>query len=340
MHHNRFGTMAVFAVLFFAIPVLHAQELPMPALIPYLSQFRLDACISPEAAFDRYANAATMAQLRDLGKVLCPVSDPSRGWQFFFGTSVASVTSLNEQSVLALFYNPWADVALLCEWNSPNGSPKISAVELVTGDILRKTQKPILTPLWRRVGDVPPQLAIVVSTSDTLRAFLDLYGKRALWGAANWRSKLPNLKTKKQIDGNRMAVGALFSQSLASVHTFFNEAPFAPLKASMDEVRQLLIAGQTEEVLARAPETSMESRTILTEVPLDWQQATLVSLATDPKHAFVFLASFDNPELFACFWFRLAEDTGAATLLRIDFLGHNLSFEEVDRLARTAEMKR
>lgn len=331
---------AVLAVLFPAMSALGAQELPLPELIPHLTQFRLDACAAPEAAFDRYANAATIAQLRDLGKVLCPVSDPSPGWQFFFGTSIAGLTSLNEQIVLTLFYNPWADVALLCEWTNPDGSPKISAVELVMGDILRKTKQPILTPLWRRVGDVPPQLAIVVSTSDTLRAFLDLYGKRALWGAAKWQGKLPTLKTKKQIDGNRIAVGALFSQTQASVYTFFNEAPFAPLKASMDEIRQLLVAGRTEEVLARAPETGMESRAILTEVPIEWQQATLVSLVTDPKNAFVFLASYSDPDVFACFWFGMSEDAKQATLKRIDFMGHNLSVEQVDAIARQAGMKR
>jgi len=330
----------ILAVFGLAMPVLGAQELPLPALIPYLTQFRLDACAAPQAAFDRNADTAAAARLRDLGNALCPMSDPSNGWQFFFGTSIAGVTSLTEQRVLTMFYNPWADVALLCEWTNPNGVPKISDVELVMGDILRKTKQPVLTPLWRRVGDVPPHLAIVVSTSDTMRAFLDIYGKRPLWGAANWRGKLPNLKTDKQIEGNRIAVGALFSQAQASVYTFFNEAPFAPLKASMDEIRQLLVAGRTEEVLARAPEISMESRTILTEVPLEWEQATLVSLVTDPKNAFVFLAGYSDPDVFACFWFGMSDDAKQATLKRIDFMGHNLSFEQVDEIARQAGMKR
>lgn len=333
-------TITILAVLFLAMPALGAQELPLPTLIPHLTQFRLDACVAPQAAFDRYADAATTARLRDLGKVLCPASDPSQGWQFFFGTSIAGITSLTEQNVLTMFYNPWADVALLCEWTTPDGSPKITAVELVMGDILRKTKQPILTPLWRRVGDVPPHLAIVVSTSDTMRAFLDIYGKRTLWGAAKWQGKLPNLKTNTQIDGNRIAVGALFSQTQASVYTFFNEAPFAPLKASMDEIRQLLIAGRTEEVLARAPETGMESRAILTELPLKWEQATLVSLVTDPKNAFVCLASYSDPDVFACFWFGMSDDAKQATLKRIDFMGHNLSDEQVDAIARQAGMKR
>ena len=323
-----------------AAPAFANRELTMMELTSRLVPFRIEATTNPQAAFTQYAEAAAVVRLGDLGGVLCPITEADRGWQFFFGTSIAAVTSLTDKIVLTMFYNPWADVALLCEWTNLDGTPRISDAELVMGDILRKTKKPVLTPLWRREGEVPPQLAVTVAASDTVRAFLDIYGKPPLLGAANWRGKLPNLKSKQQLDGNRMAVGALFSLALASVNTFFNEAPFAPLKASMDEVRQLLIAGRTEEVLARAPETSMESRTILTEVPLAWQQATLVSLATDAKHAFVFLASYDDPEMFACFWFRLDDVTGAATLLRIDFLGFNLSFQDVDRIARQAGMKR
>jgi hypothetical protein len=302
--------------------------------------FRIEATTNPQAAFTQYAEAAAVVRLGDLGGVLCPITEADRGWQFFFGTSIAAVTSLTDKIVLTMFYNPWADVALLCEWTNLDGTPRISDAELVMGDILRKTKKPVLTPLWRREGEVPPQLAVTVAASDTVRAFLDIYGKPPLLGAANWRGKLPNLKSKQQLDGNRMAVGVLFSQALSGIHTFFNEAALAPLKAEMGRVRQLLLDGRREEVLAKAPEMGMESGMILTEVAIDWSQATLVALATDAKNAFVFMAGFDNPELFACFWFGMGEDGSQPALRRIDFLGHNMSFDEVDRIARQAGMKR
>jgi hypothetical protein len=326
-------------VMIAAGPLLYGDELPLPQLIPHLAQFRLEACAAPQAAFDRYADPATAAKLRQLGPVLCPASDPSRGWQFFFGTSVASVTSLSEKMVLTMLYNPWADVALLCEWTNPGPSPRMTDVELVTGDILRNTKQPQLTPLWRREGDVPPSLAVMVATSDTTGAFLSLYGKRAMWGGENWQKKLPNLKKTDQVEGNKMAVGVLFSQALSAIHTFFNEPAFESLKTSMDQVRKQLIDGRTEEVLAGAPETTMENRAILTEVPLEWKKATLVSVAVNAKNGFVFLTSFENPEVFASFWFNMTE-TGAASLRRIDCAGFTLGFDEINALARQAGMKR
>jgi hypothetical protein len=344
-HHLRptrsqhIGKWLIFAFAAIAAAPLYANELPLPDLIPHLTQFRMSACAAPQTAFDRYANPAAAVHLRELGPVLCPASDPSRGWQFFFGTSVAAVTSLTEKVVLTMFYNPWADVALLCEWTGTDQSPRITDVELVTGDILRNNKQPVLTPLWRREGDVPPPLAVTVAASDTNRAFLGLYGKRSLWGNENWRKKLPNFKQGKQVEGNKMAAGVLFSQSLSGIHSFFNEPAFASLKTAMDQVRQHLIGGRTQEVLTTAPETSPESRMILTEVPLEWSRATLVSLATDAKHAFVFMTSFENPEVFACFWFNMA-DNGAASLRRIDFSGFTLGFEEIETLARQAGMKR
>ena len=76
-----------------------------------------------------------------------------------------------------------------------------------------------------------------------LRAFLDLYGKRSLWGGENWRKKLKMLKKKEDIEGNYQAAGLLFNQMLASVGAFFNDPQLAGVHSAMDEVRDLLIAG-------------------------------------------------------------------------------------------------
>ena len=329
------------AVLLFTPSLVSAKGLPLPELIPYLSQFRQEAYAAPQTAFERYADQSTVTKLGNLGAVLCPLSEPSKGWEFFFGTSIATVASLNEEKVIVMFYNPWADVALLCEWSNPGDSPKMSDAELVMGDVLRKTKKPILIPLWRRVGDVPPPLAITVAASDTVRGFMNIYGKKGWWNSGNWRGKLKKLmKSDDQIEGNRIAVGALFAQALASVNVFFTEEAFKPLKSSMEGVRQMLLKGQTSKVLAIAEETSIESRAILTEIPFEWRRASMVSLVTDPKNAFVFMADFDNPEYFASFWFGMSDDSQIATLRRIDFLGYTLNFEQVKALAKQAGMTR
>ncbi len=335
-----FIRIAAFLVLLGTSAPASSNELTIQELTPALAAFRQAAIADPQAAFGQYAVRSAATQINELGGTLCPHSDPTLGWQFFFGTAVGAMTSLNEKTALTMLYCPWADVALLCEWSSVDGTPKISDAELIVGDNLRKAKQPDALPLWRRDGTVPPPLANVVATSDTVKAFLDIYGKKSLFKAADWRSKLPNMKTKNQIDINRSTAGNWFTQMLASISLFFNEPTFAPLKSSMDAVRQMLLDGRTADVLAMAAETSMESRAILTEVPLDWRKATMTSLVADPKNAFVFMADFDNPEYFACFWFAMSEDAQQATLKRIDFLGHTLSREQVDAIARQAEIKR
>lgn len=328
------------AVLLVGISMLWANELPLSETICPLAEFRSEGCIAPQAAFERYADTPTARRLGELGGILCPGMDPTQGWQYFFSTSIATLTSLTETHVLSMYYHPWSDIALLCEWTHSDGLPRISNVELVMGDILRNTKEPVSTPLWRREGDVPPSLSVVVATSDTVRGFLDIYGQRSRWFPTRWQGRLGNLKNKKQVDANNAAVSALFAQAMNAVHIYFNEDGLAPLRASMNHLRQLLLDNRGEQVVGLAAETSEESRLILTEAPLDWQQAAVVAFATDPQNAFIFLSGDDSPEVFACFWFAMGQDGSAPTLRRVDFLGHTLSFEEIDTIARQAGMKR
>ena len=336
---NVGGRVVLWAVLFCMIPAMGASELPLPDVVPQLAEFRLAATVSPEAAFGQYAIPGVAARMVSLGSVLCPASDPMKGWGTFFGTSIGTMTSLTEEVVLTMFYNPWADVALLCEWQTVCDRPMISDVELVCGDVLRKSKELDLTPLWRRAGEIPPPLSVMVSANDSVHAFLDLYGKRSIWGGENWRKKLTLLKKKENAEANSQVVGFLFNQVLASVGGFFNDPQLAGIRSAMDEVRDLLIAGKTDAVLAMAPETSSDSRMILEKAPLQWESGTVVLLATDMKNAFVFMADLRHPEHYGCFWFVKTAGNGAA-LRRIDFLSHTLSFAEVDTIARQAGMKR
>ena len=317
-----------------------SNELTIQELTPTLVAFRQAVIADPQMAFLRYATAEAAGRLRNLGDSLCPLSDRNAGWQFFFSTSIGSMTSLTEKTALTMLYCPWADVALLLEWNKVGGSPKISAAELVLGDFLRKTKDPALLPLWRRPEmTVPPHLAIVVAASDTVKAFLAMYGKPAVFKAADWRSKLPIVKKENQ-RLNQTGVGILFAQAMTSINTFFTDPTLSPLKAEMEKIRQMLIDGRTSDVLAMAPLTSSESRQILNELPLDWRQGSLMSVAIAGKDAFVFIADNNFPEYFACFWFELSIDGKQAALQRIDFMGHTLGFDQIDALARQAGMKR
>ena len=331
-------------LLLFLSPIAKADELPVPDLVPVMSQFRLAACVSPQEAFDKYSNRATTIRLKELGSVLCPISDNKQGWQYFFGTSIGAITSLSENSAITMFYSPWADVALICQWTNEGSGAVMSDVELITGDVLRKTKTPMLTPLWRREGEVPPQLSVLVAANDTIVAFLDTYKKRSIWNPDSWRKKLKMLKKPKQIESNREAVGALLTQTLVSMDLFFNEKSFEPLRQQMAKVRSLLLNGQTADVITMANEINDESRLILENMQLDWKRATMVSLVTNTKNAFVFVADYANPEYAACFWFKMVGDNGEPLkkplLSRIDFVGHILSAQEVEKIATDAGMKR
>lgn len=332
----------VFAVLAFG-SITVADELPLPDLIPHLSQFRLDACGSPQGAFNKFADNKTAVRLRELGSVLCPETDREKGWKIFFGTSVASVSSLSEKSVLSVFYSPYSDVALVCQWKNQNSLPVITDAELVCGDVLRGENIQTI-PLWRRQQNVPPFLSLVVATSDTAKLFMQTYQDRPMWGAEDWRKRMSGIKKKDQLAENYKAVEVLYFNSLFSTDLFFNEAAFAPLKEQMGNIRQMLIDGKTAKVLAIAKDTTLDCQKILQEVTLDWTRATMVNLATDVKNAFVFVSDFSNPEYGACFWFKMTDDKGDAlakpALSRIDFVCHTLSFADVDALARQAGMKR
>ncbi len=334
------GILIVVLLLVFPLSFAAAgQELPLTDVVGPLTQLRLEACLTPQTAFSKLATAPTAARLNQLGSKLCPLSDPEQGWKIFFGTAVSTMTSLTDKVALTMFYSPWADVALLCEWQSSDGTPVMTDVELVCGDVLRESKEPQLIPLWRRAEETPPPLTVMVAANDTVRAFMDRYGKRAMWGGENWRKKLNMMKKADHVDGNYQVAGILFSQSMASVNAFFNDPAYAEVKTSFYKVRDLLMAGNTDAVLAMAPETTPEAQTILREAPLEWENGTMVLLATDAKNAFVFMADLRYPEHYACFWFNKTAGDEAA-LRRIDFLSHVLSFDEVDAIARQAGMQR
>ena len=317
-----------------------SEKLLLKTIIPFLTLFRREVCEDPQVAFDKYADIDTAKNLHDLGAILSPISDVSRGWQSFFGSSVAGITSLSEQIVLTMFYNPWADVALLTAWTKLGGTPKITQVKLVSGDEIRNTEIPLLQPQWRRTGDVPPPLSAIVENADTMQAFLNLYGNRPAWPAQQWPDKLPTLKTDHPKQDSKKIVGLFFSDNLASISALFHDPVYGKLKSSMEKIQQQLLTGKTDELMSRTSEMLDESRAVLSSLtPEYWKFARVVSFASNPKHAFIFLSSFSHPQLFVSFWFNMS-DNDNPKLSRIDFFRYDLSFEEVDKLARKVGMKR
>lgn len=319
-----------------------AEGMKTLELAERLGEFRLSACVDSTKAIEEYCTEDGAKQMKALGKVLSPVSDPKNGWEFFFGTSIGSLNGLTKDAILVLFYNPWSDVCLLMEWQKKGDKPVCTDAELVIGDILRGNPQPIPTPLFRRDGSVPPPVLVMLAAGDTVKAFLELYvDSHESDNPLDWRSRIPNFSDEKIKEGNTVVVGALFSQALAATNVFFTEKDFAEVKNKMGEIRNLLIADKKEEVLKMGKETLPESKEVLEKLPLDWSQATMVSVTKTKKNIFVFASSFANPEYFASFWFKDGKKTffgkkKPIEFSRIDFWSHDMTFEQLDALAKKA----
>ncbi len=320
----------------------HAEDLPLPDVMERLTAFRLAAIENPHKAFTQFADEAGARRMADLAQTLAPQADRQHSWSFFFGTALASLTSLDEQSALVLFYNPWGDVALLSLWTARDGHPVLTDAELVTGDRLRLaplSAEPV--PLWRRDASVPPPLTVAVAVGDSNRAFLLRFGAKDDTRRTAWRTRLFQGMSEEQRKEDREAVGTLFTQALFAIHLFFEDESWSPMRKTMSGIRDALARGRVQEVLALTPDTLPETRKFLLDTPVNWLEGTLVALATHERHAFLFLASYEHPAETFCFWFdRHDENLNIPVLRRMDYLSHTLSFAELDGWARKAGLRR
>jgi hypothetical protein len=318
------------------------ETLPLPDAMERLTAFRLAAIEDPQKAFEQFADEAGVKRMAELGRTLAPRAEIRHSWSFFFGTSLAAVTSLDEQSALVLFYNPWGDVAWVSRWTASAGGAVLTDAELVTGDLLRRTPLAAQpTPLWRRDASVPPPLTVAVAAGDSSRAFLSRFGEKNDTSGSAWRARLFGEMSEAQKKKDREAVGTLWEQALFGIHLFFEDDALAELRATMGGVRDALAQGRVQEVLTLTPDTLPETRRLLLTTPVQWKEGTLVALATSERHAFVFLASYQHPADGFCFWFDMHDEKLKKPVLRrIDYLSHRLSFTELDGWARKAGMRR
>jgi hypothetical protein len=151
---------------------------------------------------------------------------------------------------------------------------------------------------------------------------------------------LPILKTDNPFQDNKKIVGIFFSRNLAEISSLFNNPENTKIKSIMEKTRKLLLAGETKKLSDQMPKLLEESRIVLTKLtPAYWRRTSVVSVAFDHRHTFVFLASLSQPKFFVSFWFD-ANGKNDAILQRIDFFRYDFSFGAVDKLAREAGMKR
>jgi len=343
---NSIKAMVFLAGLLVMLPA-YAQDVSLPQstetvktlgeqLIDQVMQFRQQARTQPEEAFTAYAGKKAQKLFGPLGRTLCPSTDPSRGWAYFFETSVFSMSFITSDTALAVFYHPWSDVALITEWTRSKTGNSITDAELLMGDTLRNQGNPPydIEPHWLR-SPVPPHLAASLSSAQTIHDFRRIFSSESSNFKKGWRSVMTN---PKLIKSNYLGVGYMFEHNLAGLLKFENDSNLAAARQQSNDILAKLQLGLADEVLAIAPETRPESRDVIKAYASQLGQAraiTCIVKRDDQKkeHLFVIFSIPGKPESLMSFWFK-ADDASSLqyTIRRIDLVDQNNTYVNFDTI--------
>lgn len=305
-------------------------------LIDQVMAFRQQARTQPEEAFTAYAGKNAQKLFGPLGRTLCPSTDPSKGWAYFFETSVFSMSFITSSTALAVFYHPWSDVALITEWTRSKTGNSITDAELLMGDTLRNQGNPPydIEPHWLR-SPVPPYLAASLSSAQTIQDFRRIFSPESSNFKKGWRSVMTNPKLVKS---NYLGLGYMFERNLAGLLKFENDSSLAAARQQSNDILAKLQMGLADEVLAIAPETRPESREVIKPYAAQLGQAraiTCIVKRDDQKkeHLFVIYSIPGKPESLMSFWFK-ADDASSLqyTIRRIDLVDQNNTYVNFDTI--------
>ena len=120
---NLFPLLLVGVLLLYGTPAFAEQEpkFETVSLGQAVLLFRLAAQDDYPAALKKYVNEGTQEYFKTLDAALWPVTDPAKGWAFFFNTCVIAFgKKISSGQVPVTFYHPWSDVFLLTVWRVDN----------------------------------------------------------------------------------------------------------------------------------------------------------------------------------------------------------------------------
>ncbi|MBN2513589.1 MAG: hypothetical protein JXB18_11685 [Sedimentisphaerales bacterium] len=325
---------------------MYAQEQSLPdsaegpkspgvQLIDQVMAFRQQARTQPEEAFTACTGKKAQKIFGPLGRTLCPNTDPSRGWAYFFETSVFSMSFITSSTALAVFYHPWSDVALITEWTRSKTGNSITDAELLMGDTLRNQGNPPydIEPHWLR-SPVPPYLAASLSSAQTIQDFRRIFSPQSSNFKKGWRSVMTNSKLLKS---NYLGAGFMFEHNLAGLLKFQNDADFAAVRQQSNDILAKLQRGLADEVLAVAVETRPESQEAIKQYAAQLGQAraiTCIRKRDDQKkeHLFVIYSIPGRPECLMSLWFKPEDAALQYTLKRIDLVDQNNTYVHFDAI--------
>jgi hypothetical protein len=346
MTNGLIRTIAILAVLFLAGSAMSAQKQPLPGsaetantlggqLIAQVEEFRQQARTQPEEAFVGFAGKKGQKLFGPLGRILCPNTDPSSGWAYFFETSIYSLSFINSDTALAVFYHPWSDVALVTEWTREKIGGSITDAELLMGDTLRNKGNPPydIEPHWLR-SPVPPYMAAAMSSAQTVRDFQSIFSSESKPFKGKWRSAITN---PKLINPNHLGVGFMFERNLAGLIKFQSDPNLASVREQADAILKQLQLGRADEVLKMAGQTRPESRAAIEQYATLLGSARTITFIVkhdDQKkdNLFIFYSVPGQPEYLMSFWLRADAPATPPTIWRIDLVDQNKTVVNFDNI--------
>lgn len=304
-------------------------------LLDSVARFRDQSRTAPEAAFVQYTGKNAQKLFGSLGRLLCPSTDPSNGWSYFFETSATSLVFLNDKTALSLHYHPYSDTALIVEWKQDKKELSITDAELLMGDTLRRKGRPPydIEPHWLR-RSIPPYLAASLSAAETVKTFHRIFETNEKPYKGKWRAAVLDAKL---LSSNHLGVGYMFEQNLRQLAEYRNASHLKAIMHQTEGALSLLGQGHVDQLLAIASETRPESRQPLEQFSADWALAKVVTYVVRPEqsatHHFVLFSLPERPEYLMSFYYaQYPQDPDTLTLKRIDLIDHNEVFKNYETI--------
>ncbi len=287
------------------------EYIPIGIALETAEAFRQHAGGNMVEAMEKFCSPDGTSDLKQVMKTISTTSElqndqqtEQRLWNNFFQSSIIGITGLDPYTQLVVYYQPWNDAFLFTEWRRLLGeNPKVHHAKLVNGDVVRHPSdvsrvEPL--PKWLRMEQVPPQLAVLLSTRESLSAFLKLYQDSfQSEQPRNWQPRLEILESSKGRETNEDALVVQFGIIQTQLLSFLYNETSKPLRENFFELITHLEKGDFDKVTQKLPQAASEVASHMATQSQWWETANLVAVSPGlGGRVFLFVASNRSPTGF------------------------------------------
>lgn len=253
-----------------------------------------------------------------------------------------TVSQLNEQNYVVLFYNPWSDTALLTHWQYTNNRFGINHVQLVLGDYIRQYgQAPFeLQPLWeRKAATLTSPLSIPLAVGETLAAFGNIYpfiGKTGGGPAFSRQRKSfdTNLRNKSFSKDMAAAANLRFERIVTGLVRYEQDKPFEAYRYATSSLLADIKRNNLKDLKDTIPQTAQQTIDFIRANNKKVTLFKVVAVLKTPHDCFVHLSHPLDPNTVLIFWFQTDKDRYG--LRQASFINHIFSTSSVDLIQELA----